>query len=52
MLDIIRERETLINSMPQGWFIRNKQKIDYVVIASDATNDVMQTRVDNETLSL
>lgn len=52
MLDIIRERETLINSMPQGWFIRNKQKIDYVVIASDATNDVMHTRVDNEILSL
>jgi hypothetical protein len=52
MLDIIRERETLINSMPQGWFIRNKQPIDYVVIASDATNEVMRTRVDNETLTL
>ena len=52
MLDIIRERETLINSMPQGWFIRNKQKIDYVVIASETTNDVMHTRIDNETLSL
>ncbi len=52
MLDIIRERETLINSMPQGWFIRNKQPIDYVVIASDATNEVMHTRVDNETLTL
>lgn len=52
MLDIIRERETLINSMPQGWFIRNKEKIDYVVISSDNTNSVMQTRIDNETLSL
>ncbi len=52
MLDIIRERETLINSMPQCWFIRNKQPIDYVVIASDATNEVMRTHVDNETLTL
>ncbi len=52
MLDIIRERETLINSMPQGWFIRNKQPIDYVVIASDTTNEVMRTHVDNETLTL
>ena len=52
MLDIIRERETLINSMPQCWFIRNKQPIDYVVIASDTSNEVMRTRVDNETLTL
>lgn len=52
MLDIIRERETLIESMPQGWFIRNKSKIDYVVISSDTTNTVMQTRIDNETLNL
>ena len=52
MLDIIRERETLINSMPQGWFIKNKNEINYVVIASDATNEIMRTRVDNETLTL
>ena len=52
MLDIIRERETLVNSMPQCWFIRNKKPIDYVVIASDATNEVMRTHVDNETLTL
>ena len=52
MLDIIRERETLINSMPQGWFIRNKSEIKYEVISSDTTNTVLQTRIDNETLSL
>ena len=52
MLDIIRERETLINSMPQGWFIRNKSEIKYEVISSDTTNTVLQTRTDNETLSL
>lgn len=52
MLDIIRERETLINSMPQGWFIRNKSVIEYEVISSDTTNEVLRTRTDNETLSL
>ena len=52
MLDIIRERETLIESMPQGWFIRNKSVIEYEVISSDTTNEVLRTRTDNETLSL
>ena len=52
MLDILRERDTLLNSMPAKFFITNKQTIDYTVIASDRTNDVMQTRVDNDVLSL
>ena len=52
MLDIIRERETLLNSMPAKFFITNKQTIEYTVVASDKTNDVMQTRVDNDVLSL
>lgn len=51
MLDIIRERETLINAMPAKFFIINKNTIEYVVIASDKTNEVMQSRIDNETLS-
>jgi hypothetical protein len=52
MLDIIRERETLINSMPQKWFISNKSSIHYTVIASDHTNDIINSRVDNTTLTL
>ena len=51
MLDIIRERETLIESMPAKWFVKNKSVIEYTVIASDKTNDVMTSRVDNETLN-
>ncbi len=51
MLDIIRERETLIESMPAKWFVKNKSVIEYTVIASDKTNDVMISRVDNETLN-
>lgn len=51
MLDIIRERETLINAMPAKFFITNKKTIEYIVIASDKTNEVMQSRIDNETLN-
>lgn len=51
MLDIIRERETLIESIPAKWFVKNKSVIEYTVIASDKTNDVMTSRVDNETLN-
>ena len=48
MLDIIRERETLLESMPSKWFIRNTQEIDYVVISSDVTSDIIQTRREND----
>lgn len=50
MLDIIRERETLIESMPACWFISNKSKIDYEVISSTSTNEVLNTRIDDNTL--
>ena len=50
MLDILRQRETLIGSMPACWFIRNKEKIEYEPILSDRTNEVLRTRIDNETL--
>ena len=48
MLDIIRERETLIESMPAMWFITNKGVIDYDIITSDVTAGVFQTRRDND----
>ncbi|MBQ5736758.1 MAG: hypothetical protein IIV52_03495 [Alistipes sp.] len=48
MLDILRERETLLESMPQCWFISNKTKIDYQVISSTVTQDVMATRRDDD----
>jgi hypothetical protein len=44
MLDIIRERETLLESMPSGWFIKNRSKIEYAVISSEATQGVINTR--------
>ena len=48
MLDIIRVRETLLESMPSKWFISNKSVIEYVVISSDNTADVMRSRRDND----
>lgn len=48
MLDILRERETLLESMPQCWFISNKTKIDYQVISSTVTQNVMATRRDDD----
>ena len=48
MLDILRERETLLESMPQCWFISNKTKIDYQVISSTVTQNIMATRRDDD----
>ena len=44
MLDIIRERATLIESMPWGWVVLNRKEIEYTVISSTATQDVLNTR--------
>ena len=52
MVDIVREHDTLINSMPHKWFISNRTPIEYVVIASDKTKEVMQTRIDNDILDI
>ncbi|MBQ9884069.1 MAG: hypothetical protein Q4D30_07005 [Bacteroidales bacterium] len=48
MLDVIKERETLIETYPAKWFISNKQKIDYEVISSTATKTTMTTGIDDE----
>ena len=52
MVDIVREHETLINSIPHKWFISNKTPIDYTVISSGKTKDVMKSRIDDEILEL
>ena len=48
MLDILRERETLIESLPAKFFISNKTKIDYEVISSTNTKTIMETRIDDD----
>lgn len=48
MLDIIRERESLIESYPSRWFISNKSEIEYEVISSTRSKTIMDTRIDDE----
>lgn len=48
MLDILRERETLIESYPSRWFVSNKQKIEYEVISSTTSKSTMQSRIDDD----
>lgn len=48
MLDIIRERETLLEQMPSKWFISDRSKIEYEVITSDVTAEAVCTRREND----
>ena len=48
MLDVIRERASLIESYPSRWFITNKSEIEYEVISSTKTYNVVETRVDDD----
>ena len=48
MLDIIRQRETLIELIPAKFFISNKSKIDYTIISSTSTQTVVQTGIDDD----
>ncbi len=48
MLDVIRQRETLISTMPACWFISNKTEIEYTIISSTRTKTVMETGLDDD----
>lgn len=48
MLDIIRQHKTLIEQYPGKWFINNKQPIEYEVISSTKTEDVMNSRKEDD----
>ncbi len=50
MLDIINQHSTLVEQYPSRWFINNKSTIEYTVIASTNTNNVIATGVDDEML--
>ena len=47
MLDIIREHSTLCETYPSRWFIRDKSTIEYEVISSTQTKEVIESRVDD-----
>ena len=48
MVDICREHATLISVYPSKWFITNKTPIDYEVISSTQTKDIVGTRLDDD----
>lgn len=48
MLDIIRERETLLESIPAKFFISNTSKIEYTMVSSTRSKTVMVTGLDDE----
>lgn len=48
MLDIIREHNVLLTTMPSKWFISNKERIEYTVISSTRSKNVMNTSVDDD----
>lgn len=48
MVDIIRERESFIQSIPACFLVMNKKVIEYEIISSTRTKEVMQTRVDDD----
>ena len=48
MLDIIRQRDTLLETIPSKFFISNKSKIDYTIISSTRTKTVTTTGIDDD----
>jgi predicted small secreted protein len=47
MLDIIREHETLCNTYPSKWFVKNDSAIQYTVVSSTISKQVINTGKDD-----
>ena len=48
MLDIVREHKTLCSTYPGKWFISNTTPIEYTVVSSTRSKDVMNTGLDDD----
>lgn len=48
MLDIIREHNVLLTTVPSKWFVSNKEQIEYTVISSTRSKTVMTTGLDDD----
>ena len=48
MLDLIREHETLCETYPGTWFVKNKTPIEYIIISSTKSKLTMETGVDDD----
>jgi hypothetical protein len=47
IIDIMREHNTLLESVPAKWFLGGIKKLDYEVISSSVSKSVMETRMDD-----
>ena len=47
MIDIKRQHSTLCNTYPGRWFITNQSEIEYTVVSSSQSKQVMETGVDD-----
>lgn len=47
MIDIKRQHTTLCKTYPGCWFISNKSEIEYTVVSSSQSKEVMETGVDD-----
>lgn len=52
IIDITREHNNLVSKVPSSWFISDKTFMDWVVISSTETKEIMTTREDNRTLEI
>ena len=47
MIDVLREHEVLLTTVPAKWFIQNKERVEYTVISSTRSKVVMETGLDD-----
>ena len=48
MLDIIREHNVLLTTVPSKWFVSNTELIEYTIISSTRSKTVMTTGLDDD----
>lgn len=48
MLDIIREHNVLLTTVPSKWFVSNTERIEYTIISSTRSKTVMTTGLDDD----
>lgn len=51
IIDITREHNNLVTKVPSSWFISDKDKLEWTTVSSTETKEIMQTRIDNRSLS-
>lgn len=48
MLDIIREHQVLLSTVPSKWFVTNTDVIEYIVISSIKSKVLMETGIEDD----